>query len=179
MFMFRCSIIMWSQHVTVTVITYIVWITYFSPLHCSALCLVFRTVCVCCAVSSDSGTAQHSCNVVNWIQKIVFHLTYHGQVEPLTVVIKCRRFTLVEKKCDVAVSTVCLLSLFNESPLPADIIQVQTEDELICCFIEWFIDWVLLHRTYIRDVNYVYLINYPYKSTSIFHKINIITTPIN
>ena len=66
---------------------------------------------MCCAVSSDSGTAQHtvdSCNGVNWIQKIVFHLTCHGQVEPLTVVIKCRPFTLVEKKCDVAVSTVCL-----------------------------------------------------------------------
>ena len=63
---------------------------------------------MCCAVSSDSGTAQHSCNGVNWIQKIVFHLTCHGQVEPLTVVIKCRPFTLVEKKCDVEVSTVCL-----------------------------------------------------------------------
>ena len=52
---------------------------------------------------------QHSgyCDVVNWIQKIVLHLTCHGQLKALTAVIKCRPFVFVEKKCDGAVSTVC------------------------------------------------------------------------
>ena len=48
-----------------------------------------------------------SCNVVNWIQKFVLHLTCHGQLKALTVVVKCRPFTFVEKKCDVAVTAVC------------------------------------------------------------------------
>ena len=53
---------------------------------------------------------QHSgyCNVVNWIQKIVFHLTCHGQLKSLRAAIKYRPFTFVEKKFDVAVSIVCL-----------------------------------------------------------------------
>ena len=49
-----------------------------------------------------------SCNVVNWIQKFVLRLTCHGQLKPLTVVIKCKQFTFVEKKSDVAVTAVCL-----------------------------------------------------------------------
>jgi len=49
-----------------------------------------------------------SCNVVNWIQKIVLRLTCHGQLKPLKVVVKCRMYTFVEKKCDVAVTAVCL-----------------------------------------------------------------------
>ena len=80
---------------------------------------------------------QHSgyCNVVNWIQKIVFHLTCHGQLKALTVVIKCRPFTFVEKQDDDPVITVCL-SLFNQSTLPADIIYVQMEGELVFCFVK-------------------------------------------
>jgi len=73
-------------------------------------------------------TAQHSgyCNVVNWILKIVLHLTCHGQLKALTVVIKYRPFVFVRKKCDGAVSLfvgllICL-SPFNQSTLPADII---------------------------------------------------------
>ena len=64
---------------------------------------------------------------MNWIQRIVLHLTCHGQLKVLTVVIKCRPFVCVEKKCDGAVSTVCLfvclfvcLSLFEKSNFPAD-----------------------------------------------------------
>ena len=49
-----------------------------------------------------------SCNVVNCIQKFVLHLTCHGQLKALTVVIKCTPFTFVKKKCDVAVTAVCL-----------------------------------------------------------------------
>ena len=47
-----------------------------------------------------------SCNVVNWIQKFVLHLTCHGQLKPLAVVIKCRSFTFVENTCDVAINAV-------------------------------------------------------------------------
>ena len=50
-----------------------------------------------------------SCNFVNWIQKIVLHLTCHGQLKALTVAIKCRPFTFLAKRCDVAVTAV----LFN------------------------------------------------------------------
>jgi len=81
---------------------------------------------------------QHSgyCDVVNWIQKIVLHLTCHGELKALTLVIKCRPFRFVEKKCDGAVSLFVCLSLFNQSILPAGIIQVQMKGELIFCFIE-------------------------------------------
>ena len=51
-----------------------------------------------------------SCNVVNWIQKFVLHLTCHGQLKTLTVVVKCRPFTFVENMCDVAVTAVCLFN---------------------------------------------------------------------
>jgi len=50
----------------------------------------------------------NSCNVVNWIQKIVFHRTCHGQLKPLTVVIKYRLFMFVEKEDDDPVNTVGL-----------------------------------------------------------------------
>jgi len=65
-----------------------------------------------------------NCNIVNWIQKIVYHLTCHPQLNAHTVVLKYRTFTFTfaEKKYEVAVSAVCLLSLFNQSTLPADII---------------------------------------------------------
>jgi len=43
---------------------------------------------------------------VNWTQKIVLHLTCHGQLKALTVVVKCRLFTFLAKKCDVAVTAV-------------------------------------------------------------------------
>jgi len=63
-----------------------------------------------CAVLSIVIAVQHSCNVVNWIQKIVLHLTWHRQLETLTVVIKCRPVTVLGKKCDVAVTVfVCQL----------------------------------------------------------------------
>ena len=45
---------------------------------------------------------------MNWVQKIVLHLTCHGQLKALTVEIKCKQFVFVEKKCDVVVSIVCL-----------------------------------------------------------------------
>ena len=51
-----------------------------------------------------------SCNVVNWIQKFVMHLMCLGQLKPLRVVVKCRLYTFVEMKCDVAVTAV---SFFN------------------------------------------------------------------
>ena len=70
---------------------------------------------------------MESCNVVNWTQKIVLHLTCHGQLKALTVVLKCRPFTFLPKKCDVAVTAVFRLTSFNQSPLPADIIYLQME----------------------------------------------------
>jgi len=68
--------------------------------HCSEL--------LHCAVLSIVIAVQHSCNVVNWIQKIVLQLMCHRQLNTITVVIKCRPVTVVGKKCDVAVTAVCL-----------------------------------------------------------------------
>ena len=85
-----------------------------------------------CAVLSIVIAVQHSCNVVNWIQKIVLHLTGHRQLKTLTVVIKCRPVMVVGKKCDVAVNC-CLfvcLSLLTQSPLPVENIKVHMEGEL-------------------------------------------------
>ena len=48
-------------------------------------------------------------NIVNWVQKIVFHLTCNGQLKPLKIVLKYRPFVFVDMKGAVAVSTVCLL----------------------------------------------------------------------
>jgi hypothetical protein len=42
----------------------------------------------------------------------------------------------LEKKDAVAISNVCLLSLFNQLTLPADVISVQMEGELTYCFVE-------------------------------------------
>ena len=73
-----------------------------------------------CAVLSTVTAVQHSgyCDVVNWIQRTVLHLTCHGQLKALTVVIKCRPFVFVEKKCDGAVTTVCLfVCLYLTNPL--------------------------------------------------------------
>jgi len=66
-----------------------------------------RTELLHCAVLSIVIAVQHNFNVVNWIQKIVLHLTGHRQLGPLTVVIKCRPVTFLGKKCDVAVTAVC------------------------------------------------------------------------
>ena len=52
-------------------------------------------------------------NILNWVQKIVFHVTCNGQLKPLTVVLKYRPFVFVEFKVGVAVSTVCYLYLTN------------------------------------------------------------------
>ena len=91
-----------------------------------------------CAVLSIVIAVQHSCNVVNWIQKIVLHLTRHRQLKTLTVVIKCRPVMVVGKKCDVAVTVfVCLfvcLSLLTQSPLPAKNIKVLMEGEFYFLF---------------------------------------------
>jgi hypothetical protein len=82
----------------------------------------------------------HIGNSVNWIQKIVLHLTCNGQLKALAVVLKYRPFVVVEMKDGVAVSTVCLLvcllPLFNQSTLPADIISVEMEGEMNFCFNE-------------------------------------------
>ena len=67
-----------------------------------------RTELLHCAVLSIVIAVQHSCNVVNWIQTIVLHLTRHRQLKTLRLVIKCRPVTVVGKKCDVAVTDVCL-----------------------------------------------------------------------
>ena len=71
----------------------------------------------------------------------------------------------VELKGGVAVSTVCLLSLFNQSTLPADIISVQMEGELIyVSFNDLLIDHIIfLESSYTRDINDVFLSNYPHK----------------
>ena len=48
--------------------------------------------------------------------------------------LKYRPFMFVEKPCDVTVSSFCLfvcLPVFKDASLPADIIQVQMESELI------------------------------------------------
>jgi hypothetical protein len=42
----------------------------------------------------------------------VLHVTWHQQLKTLTVVLKCRPFVFVGKKCDVAVSTVSLFVIF-------------------------------------------------------------------
>jgi hypothetical protein len=81
----------------------------------------------------------HIGNIVNWIQKIVLHLTCNGQLKPLTVVSKYRPFVVVEKRDGVVGSIVCLLvclSPFNQFILPAAIISVEMEVELIICFDE-------------------------------------------
>ena len=62
---------------------------------------------------STVTAVQHSgyCDVVNWVLKIVLHLTCYGELKVLTAVIKCRPFVFVDKKCDGAVGTVCLFIL--------------------------------------------------------------------
>jgi len=83
-----------------------------------------RTELLHCAVLSKVIAVQHSCNVVNWIQKIVLHLTGHRQLKTLRVVIKCRLVTVVGKKCDVTAVCLfvrlflCFFTLFNQSTLP-------------------------------------------------------------
>jgi len=108
--MSQCSLIMLSQHITVTLITYCFLLHHSSlSVYCSELFV--------CAVWLIVTAVQHivdSCNVVNWILKIVLHLACHRQLKPLTVVRKYRPYIFVEKKDDIAASTVCLLSLFNQ-----------------------------------------------------------------
>ena len=123
--MSQCSIIMLSQHITVTLITYCCLLHHSSlSVYCSEL-----SVCAVWLIVTAVQHIVYSCNVVNWILKIVLHLACHRQLKPLTVVIKYRAFTSVHKKYDVAVSIVglfvclfvlvCGLSLFNQSTLPA------------------------------------------------------------
>ena len=74
-----------------------------------------------CAVWLIVTAVQHivdSCNVVNWILKIVLHLACHRQQQPLSVVINYRLFTFVHKKYNVVVSTVCwFVYLYLTNPL--------------------------------------------------------------
>jgi hypothetical protein len=111
----QCSIFMFSQHIAVTLITNC------CLLHHSSLYVYCSELSVC-AVWLIVTAVQHivdSCNVVNWILKNVFHLACHRQVEQLAAVINCRTFALEKLRCDVAVNIVCLLSLCNQSTLPA------------------------------------------------------------
>ena len=80
----------------------------------------------------------HIGNVVNRHTENSFPSHMQSTAVATTVVLKFRPFMFVEKQCDVAVSTVCLfvcLSVFKQSTLPADIISVQMEGELIFCFV--------------------------------------------
>ena len=63
-------------------------------------------------------------------------------------------------------SKYCLLSLFNQSTLPADIISVQMEGELIIVSLnDLLIDHItFLESSHIRDINDVHLNKYPHKS---------------
>ena len=149
--MSQCSIIMLSQHITVTLITYCCLLHHSSlSVYCSELFV--------CAVWLIVTAVQHivdSCNVVNWILKIVLHLACHRQ--QFSVVIKCRHFTFVKKECDVAVSTVCLfvcyLCLTNS-------LSLQT---LYRC--RWKVNWFFVSLNYLLIVCFF---------TELTHKLSIV-----